>query len=109
MQPAENERSDGLTRDPLPPSLADRLLDQRLHVEALRGRVAHEQRGATEGPVRGGHAGCLLRGLDPGGHGRPAGGGVEERQRVDAPTEHGHTQRLEQLRGRRHVEQGFHT
>ena len=62
---------------------------------------------ASEPPVELGDLGDLLHGEDAGRDRRPALARVEERHRVGAPAEHGHADRLEQLGGRLHVEEGL--
>ena len=71
-------------------------------------RPAEQEPGAAEPPVRLGHPRRLLRRLDASGHGWAAHRCIEERQRVSTEPEHRHTERFEQLRRRRHVEEGLH-
>ena len=109
VQVREHERRHRLAVHALRVGRRERLLDQRLDVvEALVGRPAEQQPSAAELPVRVGDLRRLVRRLDARRHTRAAVRGVEERQRVGAPSEHRHAERLEQLRRRRHVEQRLH-
>ena len=106
------ERTKGVTACPCTPAAA-----AAASASSIRGstssRLSTGGRPSSRPPRRSSQcaardSGRLARRFDSGRDGRPAVSGIEERQRVGAPAEDRHTERLEQFRGGGHVEQRLH-
>src|SRR6266516_7536225 len=104
VEKGEDEGGHGLAADVLGGGGAERLLEERLDVDAVLRRVAEQQPRAAELPVGARDRRRFLRRFDTRGDRRPALGGVEERQLVGAVADDRDAERLQHLGGRGHVE-----
>src|SRR5712691_3063042 len=97
VQLRQDERRHLLPADSARVRVAQRVLDQRLDIEALVGWTGDEQPAARELPMRLRDARGLLRGFHSRGGRRSAVRRVEERQLVAPVREHGDAERLQHL------------